>query len=131
MKKMIKKLALLPLFCGLLLTSACSNDDDNNNGNKLVGTTWVMPSFILQGWPPQSVPHSVVVRFISETEFEHWRENATTGVRLQTFDNGTYSLNCPNIRMLNDNWVFSSSTRFHRTSWSPGGSEQNNAFTRR
>jgi len=28
MKKTIKKLALLPLFCGLLLTSACSNDDN-------------------------------------------------------------------------------------------------------
>ena len=35
MKAQLKKLALLPLFCGLVLTSACSNDDDNptENGN--------------------------------------------------------------------------------------------------
>jgi len=34
MKKTIKNLALLPLFCGLLLTSACSDNYDNGNKNK-------------------------------------------------------------------------------------------------
>jgi len=37
MKKLLKKLALLPLFCGLVLTSACSNDDDNGND---IPTSW-------------------------------------------------------------------------------------------
>jgi len=39
MKKLLKKLALLPLFCGLVLTSACSNDDENGNGND-IPTSW-------------------------------------------------------------------------------------------
>jgi len=37
MKKLLKKLALLPLFCGLVLTSACSNDDENGND---IPTSW-------------------------------------------------------------------------------------------
>jgi len=41
MKKLLKKLALLPLFCGLVLTSACSNDDDNgNDNNNDIPTSW-------------------------------------------------------------------------------------------
>jgi len=37
MKKLLKKLALLPLLCGLVLTSACSNDDENGND---IPTSW-------------------------------------------------------------------------------------------
>ena len=41
MKKLLKKLALLPLFCGLILTSACSNDDENgNDNNNDIPTGW-------------------------------------------------------------------------------------------
>jgi len=41
MKKLLKKLALLPLFCGLVLTSACSNDDENgNDNNNDIPTSW-------------------------------------------------------------------------------------------
>jgi len=42
MKKLLKKIALLPLFCGLILTSACSNDDENgnDNNNNDIPTSW-------------------------------------------------------------------------------------------
>jgi hypothetical protein len=38
MKKTFKLLALLPLFCGLLLTTSCDKEDDKNSDNPFVGT---------------------------------------------------------------------------------------------
>jgi len=134
MKKVLKKLALLPLFCGLLVTSSCNSDNDNEDTNQLVGTTWFIRDWRL-GPNLQAIHFFQVIRFTSTTEFEYWNEDGN-GVRTQTFNGGTYTLNYPNVRishgnaLLNGDWTFSSSARLYRVGGSPH-SNPRDVFMRR
>jgi len=62
MKKYLKLLALLPLVCGLLVTSACS-DKDKNSDNPFVGTwktTAYLPSYLQVTFNADKTYQSVV-----------------------------------------------------------------------
>ena len=87
MKKTLKLLALLPLFCGLLLTTACNKDKDDEN--PFVGT-----------W---RITHSA-----SNGEYDEWTFRADKTLRVDSFYdgrieytlNGTYSWNSSTITII-------------------------------
>ena len=118
----MKKLLYLTIIGMMAITSAGCKKDDKN---QLVGTTWFTRIVISYDILGNATTGFHCIRFISNTEFEFWRENAN-GIKLQNFDNGTYTLNYPSLRInhantkLNGEWTFSTSTRFNRHNWNGG-----------
>jgi len=96
MKKLLKKLALLPLFCGLVLTSACSTDEENGNGNGSndIPTSWFDGTFtatVVNGNAYNDLIDKIGV-FISIDTNDNWiNEKIATG----TWSNGGFTISLP------------------------------------
>ena len=93
MKKLLKKLALLPLFCGFILTSACSNDDENSNDNNNdIPTSWfdgTITATVVNGNDYNDLIYRVVARIcccFGETTSGSWSNGGFTLTLPATLD---------------------------------------------
>jgi len=87
MKKLLKKLALLPLFCGFILTSACSNDDENGND---IPTSWfdgTITATVVNGNDYNDL--------ISRVEAVTWANNSRETIATGAWSSGGFTITLP------------------------------------
>lgn len=99
MKNKLKAMGLLLCFATSAMMASCTKDNDENFS--LVGKTYAATSYVdhpTGGGQPYTI--YFVIRFTSERTTEHAaRKNGVHGSLIGDINNGTYTLNYPNIHI--------------------------------